>query len=183
MSLEKIINKLATDYNNQIPDELAGYLAFRSADRQSLMLRLLAVEPKYSDDEPTLKEAGLLSTLLWLIPGYYILKHLLKTSIGTIKIPPNVQLSPSTMSALTNPDFARNVALSRLGIAPPLPSITYNTPSTVDGLPLAYLISRPSTTSMSKLGSEIIDRLEIENLFSSDEVKRFDLQLAKLFAK
>jgi hypothetical protein len=36
---------------------------------------------------------------------------------------------------------------------------------------------------MSKLGSEIIDRFEIENLFSSDEVKRFDLQLAKLFAK
>jgi len=183
MSLEKIINKLATDYDNQIPDELASYLAFRSADRQSLMLRVLTVEPKYSDDEPTLKEAGLLSTLLWLIPGYYILKHLLKTPIGAIKIPPNVQLSPSTMSALTNPDFARNVALSRLGIAPPLPSVTYNTPSTIDGLPLAYLINRPSTTSMSKLGSEIIDRLEIENLFSSDEIKQFDMQLAKLFAK
>jgi hypothetical protein len=185
LTVESIIDTLAKKYNNCIPEKLAGYLPFRSSDRDSLVLRLLTVKPEYTDDTPTEKEAGLLSSLLWLIPGYYILKHLILLANNNTRmhIPSNIQLSPSTMSALTNPNFANQVAMSRLGIAPPLPNFSFTQPNTIDGLPLSYLLSKPTVSPLSKLGSSILERFEVENLFSSDKIEKFDMQLASLFSK
>ncbi len=186
--LEYIPKKLSSDILHSIkhiPDKLASYLELRSSDRESLLLRLMTLKPEFTDVQPTEKESSLLSTLLLMAPAYYLFKYLIEQSHSMLgaHMPPNVQLSQSTMSALTNPDFGRQVALSRLGIAPPLPSFSYTMPNTVSGLPLAYLLAGPSNGPISKLGSLVMSSFGIEHLFPSEEVRAYDTKLASLFIK